>query len=151
MELASMLAGEPFTDRPQSVSPVIAGFLRAYNDAIDDRRRQDLYACASEVIGTRGPAAVETARAARLVAWGEEQRMSRRWRRVIPRRLQARTPELAPTEAGPFAVHAIPRRNDEVHASVLALVDELVAMGREAPALRADTDRTWPVCAPARS
>jgi hypothetical protein len=32
MELASMLAGEPFTDRPASVCPVIAAFLRTYND-----------------------------------------------------------------------------------------------------------------------
>jgi hypothetical protein len=43
MELASMLAGEPFSDRPASVCPVIAGFMRAYNDRIDDERRQDLY------------------------------------------------------------------------------------------------------------
>jgi hypothetical protein len=44
MELASMLAGEPFSDHPQAVCPVIGSFLRAYNDRIDDRRRQDLYA-----------------------------------------------------------------------------------------------------------
>src|SRR5947209_10781009 len=39
MELASMLAGEPFTDHPQTVCPVIGSFLRAYNDSIDDERR----------------------------------------------------------------------------------------------------------------
>ena len=39
MELASMLAGETFTDRPAAVCPVIAGFVRAYNDAADRRRR----------------------------------------------------------------------------------------------------------------
>lgn len=43
MELASMLAGEPFSDRPISVSAVITGVLRTHNDRIDDRRRQDLY------------------------------------------------------------------------------------------------------------
>ena len=32
MELASMLAGEPFSDHPESVCPVIGSFLRAYND-----------------------------------------------------------------------------------------------------------------------
>jgi len=32
VELASILAGEPFTDHPQSVCPVIGAFLRAYND-----------------------------------------------------------------------------------------------------------------------
>src|ERR1044072_7923842 len=43
MELSSMLAGEPFSDRPRCVDPVIAAFLRTYNDGLDDRRRQDLY------------------------------------------------------------------------------------------------------------
>jgi hypothetical protein len=33
MELASMLAGERFSDHPKSVCRVIAGFLRAYYDA----------------------------------------------------------------------------------------------------------------------
>lgn len=47
MELASMLTVEPFTDHPQSVCPAVGSFLRAYNDAIDDRRRQDLYAYAA--------------------------------------------------------------------------------------------------------
>jgi hypothetical protein len=42
MELASMLAGEPFSDHPHSVCPVIGSFLRTYNDSIDDQRRQDL-------------------------------------------------------------------------------------------------------------
>jgi hypothetical protein len=53
MELASMLAGERFTDHPRSVDPVLAAFLREYNDRTDDRRRQDLYALASAVVGTR--------------------------------------------------------------------------------------------------
>ena len=58
MELASMLAGEPFSDRPRCVDPVIAGFLRTYNDGIDENRRQDLYPLASEVVGTRAVAGV---------------------------------------------------------------------------------------------
>src|ERR1700749_4246682 len=78
MELASMLAGEPFTDHPASVCPVIASFLRSYNDAIDDRRRQSLYEYASEVVGSRGSAAVQQARAAQLTAWAEQ--MQRRQR-----------------------------------------------------------------------
>jgi hypothetical protein len=47
MELASMLADEPFSDRPRSVCPVIAAFLRSYNDGLDDERRRDLYRFAS--------------------------------------------------------------------------------------------------------
>src|SRR5437588_2934141 len=53
MELASMLADERFTDHPSSVCPVVAMVLRAYNDGIDDERRQDLYAHASATVGTR--------------------------------------------------------------------------------------------------
>ena len=48
-----MLAGEPFTDHPASVCPVIGSFLRAYNDSVDDGRRQDLYEYASKVVGSR--------------------------------------------------------------------------------------------------
>ena len=59
MELASMLAGEPFSDRPRCVDPVIAGFLRTYNDGIDESRRQDLYPLASEVVGSRAVAGVQ--------------------------------------------------------------------------------------------
>jgi hypothetical protein len=54
MELASMLAGERFSDHPRSVCPVIARYLRAINDGLDDERRQSLYALASEVVGTSG-------------------------------------------------------------------------------------------------
>src|SRR6476619_442707 len=62
MELASMIAGEPFTDRPRSVCRVIAALLRAYNDVAPDARRQALYRCASDVIGTRSSADVEAIR-----------------------------------------------------------------------------------------
>lgn len=135
MELASMLAGEAFSDRPRSVSPVIAGFLRAYNDLIDDRRRQDLFACAADVIGTAGSRRTEEARAARLQSWGQQLRTERWWRRILPERLQKtrQRQTLRPHQAGPFAVHSIFRLTDELHSSVLALVGELVAMGaREA-------------------
>jgi hypothetical protein len=54
MELASMLAGERFSDRPASVCPVIGAILRAYNDGLDDQRRNDVYRYAAEAVGTRG-------------------------------------------------------------------------------------------------
>ena len=65
MELASMLAGEPFSDHPRSVCPVIGSFLRAYNDQIDDGRRQDLYGYAAKVVGSRASQDVQHARAER--------------------------------------------------------------------------------------
>src|SRR5215207_1374816 len=77
MELASMLGGEPFSDRPSSVCPVIGGFLRAYNDRIDDERRQDLYRYAAEIVDSRAPAEVERARERRCLEWAEEMRRQR--------------------------------------------------------------------------
>jgi hypothetical protein len=63
MELASMLAGERFSDHPRSVCPVIAAFMRSYNDQVDDRRRQDLYDYAAQSVGTRGNRHTRRARA----------------------------------------------------------------------------------------
>src|SRR3954449_1551139 len=52
MELASMLAHEPFSDRARSISPTIGAFLRTYNDGLDDDRRQDLYPVAAAIVGS---------------------------------------------------------------------------------------------------
>jgi hypothetical protein len=54
MEVASMLAGEPFSDRPRSVCPVVASYLRSLNDMLDDRERQLLYPYAAAAVGTAG-------------------------------------------------------------------------------------------------
>jgi hypothetical protein len=69
MEVASMLAGEQFTDEPRCVCPVIAEFLRTYNDLIDDARRQDLFAYASLVVDTRDDPAGERRRANMCLDW----------------------------------------------------------------------------------
>ncbi len=53
MELASMLAGERFTDHPRSVCPTVGALLRAYNDALGDGERQDLFNFAADAVGTR--------------------------------------------------------------------------------------------------
>lgn len=131
MELASMLSGEPFSDHPACVCPVIGSFLRAYNDSVDDGRRQDLYAYASRVVGTRGSAEVQRARAERLLAWSTQLRQ-RRWTRLfLPPQLRAiglhRQPPL--DAVGTHAVHAITRHTDQTHSEALALVDELLRMG----------------------
>lgn len=64
-----MLADEPFTDRPATISPVIGAFLRTYNDGLDDGRRQDLYPLASLIVGTAGGRAVECERASRCLGF----------------------------------------------------------------------------------
>ena len=47
-----MLAGEEFTDHPKCVDPVVAAFLRAFNDRLDHVRRQDLRPYAAAVVGS---------------------------------------------------------------------------------------------------
>jgi hypothetical protein len=133
MELASMLAGEPFSDRPASACPVIGGFLRAYNDRIDEARRQDLYRYASEVVGTRGDAEIERARERRCLAWADERKRERvralRWvTRAAPAVVDRR---LGLDAAGTYAARSIRRHTDRTHAAALALIDELIAMGPE--------------------
>lgn len=127
MELASMLAGESFSDRPHCVSPALGGLLRAYNDLIDDRRRQDLYAAASAVVGTRADAATERARVARVAEWGRAMRR-RRCLMGLPGREPAPVADVDPDAAGVYAIRALGRRRAAAHSEVLALVDELVAM-----------------------
>ncbi len=132
MELASMLAGEGFSDHPRSVSRPIASFLRSYNDLLDDRRRQDLYAYAAMAVGTANSRSAEDARASRLLTWGDElwERRSRsslidRGRRRRVRKERSLEAELA----GTYAVHAIGKVGAENHAAALELVDELIAIG----------------------
>lgn len=131
MELASMLAGESFTDQPASVCPVVGSLLRAYNDVIDDERRQDLYRYAAKVVGSTGSDPVQRARADRLMQWAREAR-GRRWKRWLsPSCFDTIGFHRQPSNdvIGIHAVRAIFRLTDETHARVLGLVDELLAIG----------------------
>jgi hypothetical protein len=131
MELASMLAGESFSDHPRSVSRPIASFLRGYNDLVDDRRRADLYRYASQTVGTAGSADVEEARVARLLAWADESWRQRAGRSALERmrfRRAHKERSSDPEPAGTYAVHAIGKVTDEMHAAALGLLDSLVAM-----------------------
>lgn len=132
MELASMLADEPFSDHPASACPVIGSFLRAYNDSIDDGRRQDLYALAARIVGTRSGISIQRARAQRLTEWASEMQRRHWTNRYLPlRRLRVANLRRAPSAhaVGTFAVRAIPRHTEETHGEVLQLIDELLAIG----------------------
>jgi hypothetical protein len=150
MELASMLAGEGFSDHPRSVSRPIASFLRGYNDLVDDRRREDLYGYASRAVGTADVGALEEARAARLLAWGDglwERRSARSPLQRMRMRRVRKERSTDPEPAGTYAVQAIGKVNDESHAAALGLVDELIEMGagpREETPGRADLATTGP-------
>ena len=69
MELAAYIAGEKWTDSPQCVSPVIAAFLRAWNDALDDETRQRLKPYSLAAIGTNTGAADDETRAWMATDW----------------------------------------------------------------------------------
>ena len=134
MELASMLGGEHFSDRPRTVCPIVAGFLRGYNDLVDDDRRQELYGYASAVVGSSGD---------RMVRW-RRRRILRRWAREEVHR---RSPALAmrtsfrfracADEIGGHVGHLVAssrtrEQADALHRETLALVERLLAVGREA-------------------
>jgi hypothetical protein len=134
MELASMLAGEPFTDHPRSVSPAIASFMRTYNDMVDSVLRQDLYSYAAKCVGTSSSREAERARGRRLIAWGDELWARRaRWSLFDRfRRRDARDGrEKSPEAAARYAIRSIRKISLETHAEVLALVDELIEIGRD--------------------
>jgi hypothetical protein len=54
VELASIVGGERFTDRPRCVDPVIGAFLRSWNDGAGYADRQRLAPYASIVVDTGG-------------------------------------------------------------------------------------------------
>jgi hypothetical protein len=130
MEVASMLGREPFTDEPRCVCPVIAEFLRTYNDQVDDERRQDLYAYASLVVDTREGPAVERHRADFCLDWWLAASSPRGWqlRRflwMLPPASAARDIEIAHRTARWAA--ASPDR----HARALELVETLAGQAPE--------------------
>jgi hypothetical protein len=124
MEVASMLAGEPFTDEPRCVCPVIAEFLRTYNDQVDDVRRRDLLPYASLAVDTRADGRTERRRANACLDWWLDATSPRRWqlRRfvwMLPLSSAARDIEIAHRTARWAA--ASPSR----HEAALALVETL--------------------------
>lgn len=124
MELASMLAAEPFSDHPRSVCPVVGAFLRAYNDGLPDDRRQDLYEYAAKVVGTAGGRRVRRARARRCLTWFAETIPGGR----KPSRLSLMLAGWTLGSVGRAAARAA-RSNLETHRSVLRLLDDLVELG----------------------
>ena len=137
-----MLAGEDFTDEPRCVCPVIADFLRTYNDEVDNERRQDLFEYASLVVETRDGPAGERRRANRMLDWWLAHTPSRfpTFRRLLwmlPPATAARDQEIAHRAARWAA--AAPER----HASALGMIESLTGRSplRVDPAMAAQTER----------
>ena len=128
-----MLAQEPFTDRPATISPVIGAFLRTYNDGLDDGRRQDLYPLASLIVGTAAGRAVERERASRCLGF------SRALGAALPSGRAAvgmGTPEASGSWAALAALRTGP--SQEAHERSVHFVRELASLN---PPHR---NRRWP-------
>lgn len=54
MEAVSYIAGEPWSDHPKCVSPVLGAYARSLNDRLDDSDRQILKQYIPQLIGTAG-------------------------------------------------------------------------------------------------
>jgi hypothetical protein len=64
MEAVAYVAGEPWSDHPQCVCPVIAAFCRTWNDNLSDEQRDALLRpLIPSLIGTRATPEAERARA----------------------------------------------------------------------------------------
>jgi hypothetical protein len=69
MEAVAYIAGEPFSDHPKCVCPVIAAFLRSYNDLVSPDVRQTLKPFIPRLISTKSTPAVEERRALIAADW----------------------------------------------------------------------------------
>lgn len=127
LELTSMLAGEGFTDRPGSACPALAAFLRGYNDALDEDRRQELRGLASALVGSRAASRETAGRAAECIAWA---RGRKRLGIFGPR--MGYGDEMRRTESAGQHAGRIARRDGAFHAATLAFVEAL-AEGTASP------------------
>ena len=71
MEAVAYVAGEPWSDHPQCVSPVIGAFLRSWNDSLptDADRDRLLKPLIPKIINTRSTPAVEEQRSYLALDW----------------------------------------------------------------------------------
>ena len=71
MEAASWIAGEEWSDSPGCTSPVIAAFMRSWNDSLptDADRDRLLKPLIPVIVGTRSTAAAEQRRATMAADW----------------------------------------------------------------------------------
>jgi hypothetical protein len=69
LELTSMIAEEPFSDRPRCVCVVIAAFLRGWNDRSSHAERQQLRPYARRVVGSRARRSITRRRRDICLTW----------------------------------------------------------------------------------
>jgi hypothetical protein len=136
VELASVLAGERFSDRPHCVCDVIAAYLRAWNDRAGYADRQRLAPYATRIVGTRGSRAVTVARRDTCLIWSGAKLGGPPLRRLASRLavrlrilvlLGLRPAVRIDAGAGEYAARVVFASQDEEGA--FALLDRLLAIG----------------------
>ena len=138
MELASLMAEEPFSDRPRCACVVIAAFLRDWNDRSGYAHRQRLRPYARRVVGSRAGRSVTHRRRDVCLIWAGAD-LSGNWMSRAMRRLTIRVrilailgirPALRLNEgAAQLAARVVFSRYDS--ATGLMLVDDLLQIGSE--------------------
>jgi hypothetical protein len=148
MEAAAWIAGEPHSDQPECVDPVIAALMRTWQDKLDDERRQTLVKpLIPLVIGTRSTPEVQDARAIAVADWCIRHVLPT-WLRLTPQLVEhadqlAALPELTTVDAlhtartGPVAAAgdaawdaaraALRPTVERLQASAFDLLDRMIA------------------------
>lgn len=139
VELASLLARERFSDRPRCVCPVIAAFLRGWNDRSAYADRQRLRPYAARIVGSRADALVTRERRELCLEWADVSLPRGPVRRFLTRMaMRVRIANLCgPVEAirldegaGDLAARVLSGRRDVERAFVL--LDAMLALGGSA-------------------
>jgi len=71
MEAAAYVAGEPWSDHPECVCPIIGAFLRSWNDSLPDNATRDrlLKPLVKKIINTKATPKIEQQRGFMCVDW----------------------------------------------------------------------------------
>ena len=139
VELASVIAGEEFSDRPSCVCPLIGAFLRGWNDRASHVQRQRLSPYAARIVGSRSNRRVTRQRRDICLEWAGADLSHGVFRRLLSRaalRIEITAvfcglgAAVRPNEgAGDYASRVAWARGDPERA--FELLDTLLAVGEE--------------------
>ena len=112
MEAVALLAGEKWSDTPQCASPVIAAFLRNWNDNLDDDKRQELKRYIQPLVNSRGTQAQEDERSWMALDWLARAQVPA-WLRLAGLTAQAEAIEACAPIVGPESARAAQEALDD--------------------------------------
>jgi hypothetical protein len=154
MEAAAYVAGEDWSDRPSSVSPVAAELLRSLNDAMDDADRQKLKPVIPLLPGSRGAGDLEAVRSWMVMDWHCRKWPSTwlRWAGAVAEAdsLEAAGP-IAGVETLRAALRALATAREAAALMRLATTHESLEHGLDAAVAAAKADPAEPAIAAARA